>query len=184
MTLVRVQRQIVVVRSFFDHRQHSRAAPRRKSKQTQLMSSSINYQLTQIDSSEKNPISFMDVLTSRSSQSESREPAKTIINLTIVIGGSIYAYFYSSQIDFENSTYSRTPIPIEKSQNVTTSKTGFLPFSTISRTPIPIGKSQIPIEKSQIPIEKGQNITKSSTSLSTANNSISNSNRYGTMVEF
>ena len=42
------------------------------------MSSPIDYQLTQIDSSEKNQISFMDVLTSRSSQSESREPAKTI----------------------------------------------------------------------------------------------------------
>ena len=74
------------------------------------------------------------------------------------------------------------PISIEKSQNVTISKAGFLPWSTTSRAPIPIEKSQIPIEKSQIPIEKGQNITKSSTS--TANNSIYDSNRYGTVVEF
>ena len=76
------------------------------------------------------------------------------------------------------------PISIEKSQNVTISKAGFLPWSTTSRAPIPIEKSQIPIEKSQIPIEKNPNMTKSSTSLSTANDSISNSNRYGTVVEF
>ena len=110
----------------------------------------------------------------------------------IVIGGSIYAYFYSNQLDFENSTISRIQIPvengsqtpIEKSQNMTTSKTGFLPWSTITRTPIPIEKSQIPIEKSQIPIEKRQNMTTSSTSQSTGNNSIYNSNRYETVVEF